>query len=533
MRCTSIKRRGLLAALTLVMVLFLIVPVCAAETAGWNKAKDKIFYNLEGETGLEKATGLQKIAGRFFLFDDNGYLKTGWVQTEEGIFFFKKTGALGVKGRAYRGLQKINKKRYYFDPQTCRLVTGKTEVKPGVAYYFSKTGALGVKGVALTGKWKKTKGLWNYFGSDGKMACSKWITTGKYKYYVDAQGNRLVNTVTPDGYLVGSNGRRVSNKKIKGLVEISGKTYYFYKPKKDFIRNKFKTVSGQRYYFGEDGAALTGLQKIKGYSYYFNEKGVMQTGEVTISKKKYFFKQDGKQLIGGTAEGYTTDANGVITAGSKKPKILVIAGHGQGDAGAVSGSYQEQALTREFAKLIVAELKKIDGIEVEQFNPSYDMFRHNYNALANNGVSITGNGAKAAAVKKALKTDPVIPDLTQYAYALEIHYNATAVSLKDPNGNGSYKGFSFYVNQYKPEAKRKVERTMINRVVGLGFKEFGSGIHPSATLTNCKVFQELGVDYALMETAFIDDADDMRFYQNNKLKMAKVIAEVIANAYKK
>ena len=39
-------------------------------------------------------------------------------------------------------------------------------------------------------------------------------------------------------------------------------------------------------------------------------------------------------------------------------KILLISGHGDGDPGAVSNGWQEQYLTREFAKLVKAELDK-------------------------------------------------------------------------------------------------------------------------------------------------------------------------------
>lgn len=39
------------------------------------------------------------------------------------------------------------------------------------------------------------------------------------------------------------------------------------------------------------------------------------------------------------------------------------------------------------------------------------------------------------------------------------------------------------------------------------------------------------MDYGLLETAFIDDGDDMKFYTNNKTKIAKAIANEIVDYF--
>ncbi len=50
--------------------------------------------------------------------------------------------------------------------------------------------------------WKLINGYWYYFHSNGYMADNEWIGD----YYVGSDGAMLVNTVTPDGYLVGADG---------------------------------------------------------------------------------------------------------------------------------------------------------------------------------------------------------------------------------------------------------------------------------------------------------------------------------------
>ena len=53
----------------------------------------------------------------------------------------------------------------------------------------------------------------------------------------------------------------------------------------------------------------------------------------------------------------------------------------------------------------------------------------------------------------------------------------------------------------------------------------------SSTLFNARICQELDVSYGLLETAFIDDGDDMKFYTANKTKMAKAVSDAIVKYF--
>ena len=59
----------------------------------------------------------------------------------------------------------------------------------------------------------------------------------------------------------------------KGLVVFEGKTYYFDKTKEHMLTSQFVTVDNATYYFGADGAALTGTHVIDGVSYTFDADG--------------------------------------------------------------------------------------------------------------------------------------------------------------------------------------------------------------------------------------------------------------------
>lgn len=94
----------------------------------------------------------------------------------------------------------------------------------------------------------------------------------------------------------------------KGLKKSNGKYYYYVNGKK--VKNTWKsvkvTVNGKKttckYYFGKNGAAVTGKKTIGGKAYYFNSKGQLQTSKLGLKiGKKY----------------YESNKNGVLTQLSK------------------------------------------------------------------------------------------------------------------------------------------------------------------------------------------------------------------------
>ena len=509
--------------------LFMTSTAMAAKS-GWYQKGSKIYYyfteNDEGTVG-KKALGLQKIGSKYFYFDKSGVLQTGWKETEEGFRYFETKGSMGKKGAMYTGLKTVGKYKYYFEKNGVVAVGLKT-VK-GKTYYFNTGKTLGTRGRATINKWKTIKSVKYYFGADGVMVKNGWA---KKTFYMDANGEMLKNTVTPDGYLVGEDGKKVGNSKVKGWVKISGKWHYYDASRKKLLVSAWKTVSGKKYYLNEKGIRVTSWQTIGKYKYYFSSKGVLQTGWQTISGKKYYFGTNGRMQTNTTVDGYVIDANGVATkpAGSK-PKVLIIPGHGQGDSGATSSWGYESKYTREFAKLIYNQLKSTGKVDVTYYKNgsiNYDCYQQNVKTLGSAGLNIaskiTGKGTIKEKVLAGIKTNSNLPVFTEYDYVLEVHFNAMA-SGKNPQGDGSYMGTGFYINSYKK--KYSLEKSIISSFVKLGFKQWGAGVFASGTLFNARICQELGVDYGLLETAFIDDGDDMKFYTGHKNQMAKAVSEAI------
>ena len=527
-------RKLLVGALLALFMMILTAATALAAKSGWYKTGTKIYYYYtasDSGTVGKKATGLQKIGSKYFYFNKSGVLQTGWVSTEEGFRYFKTTGSLGAKGAMYTGLKTINKYKFYFDSNGV-VVTGSKTIK-GNTYFFSTSKILGTRGRAFTSRWRTTKDAKYYFGADGVMVKNGWAEN---TYYMDENGVMLKNTVTPDGYLVGADGKKVGTSKVKGWVKISGKWHYYSSSKKKLLSSTWVNISGKKYYLNAQGVRVTGWQTIGGYKYYFNSNGVMQTGWQTISSKRYYFGTDGRMQTNTTVDGYSIDANGVATKiVNGKPKILVIPGHGQGDSGATSSWGYESKYTREFSKLICNQLKssgKVDVVYYKNGNINYDCYQQNAKTLGSAGLNIgskiTGKGTVKNQVLSGIKTNPNIPVFTEYDYVLEVHFNAMA-SGKNPQGDGKYTGIGFYINSYKQ--KYTLEKNILKSIVNLGFKQWGAGVFASSTLFNARICQELDVSYGLLETAFIDDGDDMKFYTANKTKMAKAVSDAIVKYF--
>lgn len=171
-------------------------------------------------------------------------------------------------------------------------------------------------------------------------------------------------------------------------------------------------------------------------------------------------------------------------------KILLIPGHGDGDCGACGNGYQEADLTRELVNTLSPILRKYADVDV--FDASKNMYKY-------------------------LKSNKF--DFTKYNYVIEIHFNAF-----DENANG------VEMLVHPSEKAFTVERLILEKISALGFKNRGVKIRNDLQNMNiCKGSQ--GVSYALIETCFIDNANDMKLYQSWKEDIAVAIASGIVKGF--
>lgn len=172
-------------------------------------------------------------------------------------------------------------------------------------------------------------------------------------------------------------------------------------------------------------------------------------------------------------------------------KILLIAGHGAGDPGSIGCGYKEADLTRELVTLVKPLLAEYAEVSV------YD-FARKAKADVDNGIKY---------------------DYSQYDYVLEFHFNA-----HKPAANGT----EIYV--HTSETKTSVEGLILRNISRFGFTN--RGIKKSSQLVvmnRCKMYQ---TPYALLETCFISNENDMRIYQQHKNEIATEIVNALVEGFK-
>lgn len=181
--------------------------------------------------------------------------------------------------------------------------------------------------------------------------------------------------------------------------------------------------------------------------------------------------------------------------------ILLIAGHGGTpyDPGACGCGYTEAVETRRLATAVAPMLRKY-GFNVTMYDQSNDAY-------------------------KVLRSGGSLP-LFGIGYVLEIHLNA-AVSDKD--GNGATTGTEVLV--HTAESGVSVEQAICRRISALGFKN--RGVKRRDNLQVMNTVHRAGISHALVETCFIDDADDMKLYKEKFYDIARAIADGIAEGFGK
>ena len=177
--------------------------------------------------------------------------------------------------------------------------------------------------------------------------------------------------------------------------------------------------------------------------------------------------------------------------------ILLIAGHGQGDPGAVGNGYKEAELVREIATSLKSKLSAYANVDL--FDTSKNMYKY-------------------------LKSGNTF-NFKKYDYVFEIHFNAAAQDFK-----GDEKTTGTEILVHISEIGRKVETAIVNNIEALGFKN--RCVKTRSDLQNMNVCKKRqGVSYALLETCFIDDLDDIKLYMSKKDAVITAIANGIISGF--
>lgn len=172
-------------------------------------------------------------------------------------------------------------------------------------------------------------------------------------------------------------------------------------------------------------------------------------------------------------------------------KILLISGHGAGDSGAVGCGHKEADLTRTATNILAGKLAAYD-VKVERYPVARDAYQDNRNGKLQ-------------------------VDFSSFGLIVEVHFNSF---------NGSAHGTECL---YKPSGMKALATKVSAAIASVGFLDRGA--KQRTDLANMNRAAKLGVPYILIETCFIDNAADMKIYQQNLYNVWDKTAAAICSYY--
>ena len=146
--------------------------------------------------------------------------------------------------------QRIDGKWYYFDGRGY-IIHSKWEYINGHWYYFNTSGHM------AENTWKMIGDKWYYFDTKGHMLHDQWVGD----YYVGKNGDMLKNTVTPDNYVVGSDGKW--DKRFSRELAEKAKTRFNAQYLNLYHSDHSKYAEAYSITFGNRGEYNTALQLIE------------------------------------------------------------------------------------------------------------------------------------------------------------------------------------------------------------------------------------------------------------------------------
>ena len=135
---------------------------------GWKQNDYGWWY--QRANGTYPVSEWEIIGGKWYHFDTDGYMQTGWLNSDGSWYYLKTDGSMA--------------KDTWIDE----------------TYYVDENGSWVIE------SWKQNDYGWWYQRSNGTYPVSEWEIIGGKWYYFDINGYMLVDTITPDGYYIDTDG---------------------------------------------------------------------------------------------------------------------------------------------------------------------------------------------------------------------------------------------------------------------------------------------------------------------------------------
>ncbi len=303
----------------------------------WKKYSDG--YKYYSEWGSQYSSwneypSVYEIDGKYYAFDSNGYMVTGWVQEYSSgpWYYFNQDGSRASS-------QWIN--NTYYVNEYGNMVTDT---------WVDSNNYVGSDGKKTTNKWESVSGKWKYKLGDSAYATSRMCLINGHYYAFDSDGimaqnellfvsNYSLNENTPgyvradkNGYLTKGWYKDENNQWYyfgnnyltynTGFYDINGKKYYF---SNHIMTMSTDFVNGGKLYQADSNGYVTDVDTSKKNNvwgkyedewYYFKNGKIVTSTFETINNKKYYFSENGAMANNRTfavaGKYYYADSDGVV-----------------------------------------------------------------------------------------------------------------------------------------------------------------------------------------------------------------------------
>ncbi len=272
----------------------------------WINTEETLWSWLNN--GQPQRDSWRQIDGRWYHFDADGIMETGWV---DGGYFCGGDGAMVTGWRQLDGLW------YYFSPEGAKVTGGWKQIGRDW-YYFDYDGVMQTgwvedgryycreNGVMATG-WEQIDGIWTFFEDSGVLFRNGWKNLGGRWYRFDENGAMQTGWVEdgqfycrPDGVMA------------QACWEMVDGSWYYFSEDGSKYSGGWKQLGGDWYFFDADGVMQTGWLDADGECYYLKDNGIMARGWLQINGVEYFFYDNGVMARDTIIDGYMVDADGVF-----------------------------------------------------------------------------------------------------------------------------------------------------------------------------------------------------------------------------
>ncbi|PAY50178.1 N-acetylmuramoyl-L-alanine amidase, partial [Ligilactobacillus salivarius] len=286
------------------------------------------FQNINGKTyyfdtfdGSMK-TGQKNINGNWYMFDDKGVMKIGFVtipSQNKTVYYSEDKAKLGQMQYGKTG---IKGKTYYFDTFDGAMAVGEKKIDNHM-YLFDSKGIMQIGFHDLDGG-KRTVYYSEAKSNYGQMLYGNQVINGKNYYFDSTTGamrkgilvldkaNHTLSYVTNEGTVAKNMRYKIDNVEYifnvagvlehsQGEVNIAGNWYLF--GDNNHVLIGFQTLKDGRkvYYSTDSGQMQFGQRNIDGHWYMFDTfNGAMKTGFVNIPEqnKTVYYAANGQMQYG-------------------------------------------------------------------------------------------------------------------------------------------------------------------------------------------------------------------------------------------